>query len=93
MLSAEEQQNVARRQLRNSLIIFPAISLLALVVTLVSFQHSLSFAADVDALDAALQCTSDPGASNCYQVRDVSITSVDVNYSRYGADRRREFPG
>jgi hypothetical protein len=85
MLSPEEQQNVARRQLRNSLIIFAAVSLLTLIVALVSFQNSLSFAADVDALDAAVPCTSNPGDS-CYQLRDVSITSVDVTYSRYGAE-------
>jgi hypothetical protein len=85
MLSPEQQQETARRQLRNSLIVFPAISLLALVIGLVSYQHSLSFAADVDALDAAVPCTSNPGDS-CYQLRDVSITSVDVTYSRYGAE-------
>ena len=86
MLSPEEQQNVERRQLRNFLIIFSAISLVTLIVAVVSFQHSLSFAADVDVLDTAVECTSNPGDSNCYQMRDVSITSVDVTQSRYGAE-------
>jgi len=86
VLSAEEQQSVARRELRNTVIIFPAITLLMLIVALVSFQHSLKFAADVDSLDAAVQCTSNPGDSNCFQMRDVSITRVDVTQSRYGAE-------
>jgi hypothetical protein len=86
MLSPEEQQNVARRQLRNSLIIFAAISLLALIAALVSFQNSLSLATNVDRLEAAVLCTSNPGESNCYQSREVSITGVDVTYSRYGRE-------
>ena len=62
------------------------VALLALVFGLASLQYSQSLAADVDALQAAVPCTTHPGDSSCYQLRDVLITSIDVTYTKNGAE-------
>jgi hypothetical protein len=61
MLSPEQQQEAHRRQFRNSLVACSAVSLLGLLSGLVSYQYSQSLAADVDALEAAVPCTTHPG--------------------------------
>lgn len=82
MLSPEHQQNADRRRSRNSVVACAVASLIGLLIALHYYQSSQSLAADVDALEAAVPCTTHPGDPNCYELRDVSITSVDVMYNR-----------
>lgn len=63
-----------------------AISLILVLFGLVSFGYSQSLAGDVHALEAAAPCTTQPADSNCYQLRDVTITSVDVTTEKSGAE-------
>ena len=91
VLTPEQRQLAVRRQLRNSLLIYSAGSLLALLVGLFSYLYSQSLASDVASFESAVSCTTNPGASNCYQLRNVSITSVDVTHNRQGETDRVKF--
>jgi hypothetical protein len=69
--------------LRNSVIALSTVSVLALASALASYLYSLDLAAEVDTLDAAVSCATDSSPSNCYQDRDVTITSVVITQNRY----------
>ena len=63
-----------------------AISLTLLLGGLVSFGYSQSLAADVQSLEAAVPCTTQPAGSSCYLLRDVTITRVEVYTEKSGAE-------
>ena len=81
----------ARRNLRIGLISYASGSLLLVVVGVVCYFVSLGLDGTVHSLQTAAPCPAPAGDANCYELRPVTLTGVDVSQTRQGEQDRVRF--